>query len=256
MEPGGFPYTTLAAVYDRWQESYGIEYDRSILPRVHQTFRRHGVIPSRLLDIGCGTGTMAFLLASEGWDVVGTDASEGMIAEARRKAEERVGRVEFETGDLRSLSIIGRFNVAVSFYDVLNHLRSTDELLSTFRAIHALLNLGGLFIFDVNNGQGYRFLWKGTDTIHNPAFTMVIDNTFNRITRRATSRLKVTFIDGRDPIEETIVQQQFLKREIRFALSKAGFAVLESQDFAFPSAPGAGKLKTWWVARASAQQAR
>ncbi len=256
MKPGGFPYTALADVYDRWQESYGMEYDRSVLPRVHQTFHRHGVIPSRLLDIGCGTGTMAFLLANEGWDVVGTDASEGMIAEAQRKAKERAGRVEFETGDLRTLSISGRFNVAVSFYDVLNHLRSTDDLISTFRAVHSLLLPEGLFIFDVNNGRGYRFLWKGTDTIHNPAFTMVIDNTFNRITRRATSRVRVTFVDGRDPIEETIIQQQFLKREIRLALSQTGFAVLESQDFAFPSAPGAGKLKTWWVARASAQQAR
>jgi SAM-dependent methyltransferase len=230
-----------------------MEYDHSIFPKVKQTFHRHGVTPSRLLDVGCGTGTMAFLLAKEGWNVVGTDASEGMIAEARRKAEGSGGRVRFEAGDLRGLALEGQFSIAVSFYDVFNHLRSTADLGSTFRVLHSLLLPGGLLIFDVNNGRGYRYLWKGTDTIRNPAFTMVIENMFDRPSRRATSKVKVTFADGRNPIEETIIQQQFLKREIRVALSEAGFVTLESQDFAFPSAPGAGKLKTWWVARAVAQ---
>lgn len=199
---------------------------------------------------------MALLLAAEGWDVVGTDASEGMIAEARHKADRTTARVRFEAGDLRTLALGEQFNVAVSFYDVLNHLATADDLATTFRAVRTVLLPEGLLVFDVNNGKGYRFLWRGTDTIHNPEFSMVIDNSFDRTLRRATSRVRVTFSNGAGPIEETIVQQQFLKREVRRALQEAGFVPLESSDFAFPSAPGVGKLKTWWVARAASQPAR
>lgn len=43
----------------------------------------------RVLDIGCGTGGAALACARRGADVVGIDASAGMLAVARRKAREQ-----------------------------------------------------------------------------------------------------------------------------------------------------------------------
>jgi SAM-dependent methyltransferase len=57
---------------------------------------------ARLLDVGCGTGDDARLLAARvagGGRVVGIDASEAMISEARRRSEDQGLSVEFQVGD-------------------------------------------------------------------------------------------------------------------------------------------------------------
>ncbi len=254
-EPGP-PYTSLSPVYDRWQRSYGMEYNQSILPRLLQTFRRYTMAPTSLLEIGCGTGTMALLLAKEGWKVVGVDTSEGMITQARQKGGGDSTAVQFMAGDIRGLSLEREFHAAVSLYDVFNHLEEVDDLVSTFRAIRSFLLADGLFVFDVNNERGYRRLWRRNDVIRHHDFTMAITNSFDAAARRAVSEVTVTFADGSPGVEERIVQRQFLKKEIREALRAAAFDVVEARDFAFPSAPGAGRLKTWWIARTASQRGR
>ena len=251
IPPNAPAYTSLAAVYDRWQETYSIEYGKSIFPKLNQTFRRYQLLPSHILDLGCGTGTVAILLAREGWTVVGVDVSKGMIAEARRKAAAAGLEILFVEEDLRALSPARGFNAAISLYDVFNHLGATEDLYSAFSGVHRVLLKGGLLIFDVNNARGYHRLWRDQETLRHQDFTMVLDNAYDASLRRAVSRVRVTFNDGREVLEETIVQKYFQEKEIRSALDAVGFDVLEVEDFAFPSAPGAGKLKTWWVARAA-----
>ena len=66
-----------------------------------------GVAPGqRLLDIGCGTGTLAIAAwrrAQPGGSVAGTDLSERMLAVARRKARRAGADVTFRHGDASSL---------------------------------------------------------------------------------------------------------------------------------------------------------
>jgi SAM-dependent methyltransferase len=55
--------------------------------------------PADVVDLGCGTGTVAVLLAAEGHDVRGLDLSDRMIAAATSKAEAAGVRVQFQQGD-------------------------------------------------------------------------------------------------------------------------------------------------------------
>jgi len=50
---------------------------------------------ARILDCACGIGIHSLALARHGYDVRGTDASAGMIAEARRRAALEGLEVEF-----------------------------------------------------------------------------------------------------------------------------------------------------------------
>src|SRR5689334_21494456 len=54
---------------------------------LNELLARHPVAGRRALDLACGTGTLALLLADAGWDVIGLDSSAAMLAQARAKAE-------------------------------------------------------------------------------------------------------------------------------------------------------------------------
>ncbi|HRC74173.1 MAG TPA: class I SAM-dependent methyltransferase [Kouleothrix sp.] len=74
------------------------QYLREILGR-HPAPRR------RALDLACGTGTLALMLADDGWDVVGLDVSEAMLGQARAKAAnlDTPGSAAFVCGDMRDI---------------------------------------------------------------------------------------------------------------------------------------------------------
>ncbi len=63
--------------------------------------------PARVADLGCGTGTIAVLLAEHGYDVVGVDLSPQMIDRARAKAVERSVAVRFHVGDAATPDAVG-----------------------------------------------------------------------------------------------------------------------------------------------------
>ena len=67
----------------------------------------------RVLELGCGTGHKLIPIASDGHPCVGLDFSSGMLAEARRKADERGAAAEWVQGDMRAFDL-GRARARVS----------------------------------------------------------------------------------------------------------------------------------------------
>jgi ubiquinone/menaquinone biosynthesis C-methylase UbiE len=55
--------------------------------------------PLKVLDVGCGTGDLCFLLAEMGHNVTGIDLSQKMLERARSKARVKKFEISFETGD-------------------------------------------------------------------------------------------------------------------------------------------------------------
>jgi ubiquinone/menaquinone biosynthesis C-methylase UbiE len=67
------------------------------------------------LDVGCGTGFLAFELAVRGHHVTAVDFAPAMIAEARRKAADRGVSIRFEAADVEQLPLLpGSFDLAIS----------------------------------------------------------------------------------------------------------------------------------------------
>jgi ubiquinone/menaquinone biosynthesis C-methylase UbiE len=56
-------------------------------------------VPARILDVGCGTGSLAVLLAQAGHEVSGIDTSASMLAVARNKAATAGVRVDLAQAD-------------------------------------------------------------------------------------------------------------------------------------------------------------
>ncbi len=111
----------------------------------------HGQHPRAILDLACGTGTVARLLAQRGYELTGVDLSEGMLEVARRKAEEERLPIAFHAQDAAELDLgTQRFDSVVCLFDSLNYLLEPPRLQAALERICAHLNPGGTFIFDVN----------------------------------------------------------------------------------------------------------
>lgn len=96
----------------------------------------------RVLELGCGTGSTAFLLAPFAKDYVGTDISGGMIDIAEEKASSlSVPNLRFRKADASEHAGL-QFEKVLAF----NLLHLVPETESTLEMVHGLLPKGGLFI--------------------------------------------------------------------------------------------------------------
>src|SRR5919205_3843042 len=115
----------FAEYYDRItsHKDYRAEVE-ALVQLVERTVPR----PSpRILDVGCGTGSHATLVADRGYDVTAIDASADMAARARAKAP----AVNVVDGDIALLDA-GQFDFAYSLYNVVNYLESLEALVGFF----------------------------------------------------------------------------------------------------------------------------
>jgi len=99
-----------------------------------------------LLELGCGTGIHASLLAGQGYRVHGVDRSEVMLEEACRRAKD--GNPTFSSGDAREIRLNAKFDVVIALFHVISYQTSNDDLLHFFDTVNEHLRPGGYFIFD------------------------------------------------------------------------------------------------------------
>lgn len=101
-----------------------------------------------VLDIGCGTGTFACLVAAGGIDVVGVDPAAASLDVARRKPG--ADRVRWVLGDATSLPPC-QADLAVMTGNVAQVFLSDDQWAETLAGVRAALRPGGAFVFEVRD---------------------------------------------------------------------------------------------------------
>ncbi len=143
----------FARQYDRFMGDVDYEARADYLLSV---FRRQGVPPELVLDLGCGTGSLAVCLARRGVSVIGVDGSAEMLMEAREKALSEGRDILFLEQDMRELDLYGTVSGAVCSLDSLNHLPQEEDLQAVFRRLRLFVQPGGLFVFDVNSEYKHR----------------------------------------------------------------------------------------------------
>jgi len=142
-------------MYDRqYSEIYDLlhadkAYDAEV-KFIYDIYSRYADVPlANILDVGCGTGNHLRHFVTESVSILGIDPSEEMIEIARAKD---IKNAEFMIGNISELSILNDYEMAISLFNVVNHINNLAQLKRFFRAIYYRIKPGGIFVFDCFNG--------------------------------------------------------------------------------------------------------
>lgn len=149
-------YETLAQFYDAVNGE-----PRERIRQLLDFIARYHPGAESVLELGCGTGAILAGLGS-GLSLTGIDLSDEMLAYARH----RCPPARLIHGDITSFSLDDTFDVVVCVFDTLNHVTTFEGWLSTFERVREHLNVGGLFIFDVNTVGRLRELGEMAPWVH------------------------------------------------------------------------------------------
>ena len=144
---GCYDAFTADVHYARWADYLEKHFARSRLPI------------RTVLDLACGTGSLTRVLAERGYEMIGADLSQEMLAQAAEKCR-GAGPIEpiFLHQAMEELDLYGTIDACVCCLDSINYVTSPKKLARAFRRVHTFLMPGGLFLFDINTPQKLRGL--------------------------------------------------------------------------------------------------
>lgn len=191
-----------------------------------------------VLDVGCGTGTFACLLARRGIEVVGVDPAEASLDIARGKPG--ADRVRWLSGDATGLPPLA-VDLATMTGNVAQVFRTDEDWSATLRGVRAALRPGGRFVFETRDParEGWREWTREATHRHThvrgvgavESWTDLLDVSPPFVTFRGTYVLA----DGTVLSSESTLRFRD-RAEVAASLADVGFAVDEVRDA--PDRPG------------------
>ena len=140
MADEGFTHPRLAAIYD------ALDPDRGDLDAYLRMVEEFGA--REVLDVGCGTGVFALLLAGRGIGVVGVDPALASLDVARGKPGSE--RVRWIHGDATGLPPL-RVDLVTMTANVAQQIVEADAWRETLRGAYAALRPGGRLVFETRD---------------------------------------------------------------------------------------------------------
>lgn len=212
----------LAYIHDVGHRDYALRSAPGILNILTDNNIRAGLI----VDLGCGSGLSALAFTQAGYQVLGIDLSEALIAIARARVPEAEFRVEslFRTQ-------IPLCSVVTSIGECLNYLFDIDNnfsiLAQLFDRIYQALFPGGIFVFDIaepgqiTSGDTMKGFTEGT------GWVVLVEKQEDRkqstLMRRIVTFRKIENCYRRS--DEVHYLRLYAAADIAEMLNKAGFEV-------------------------------
>jgi SAM-dependent methyltransferase len=230
--------------YDLFYEDKDYEAECDMIEEI---FRRYssGAVHA-ILDLGCGTGNHAVLLASRGYQITGVDRSPEMlsIVENKVRTAVRSGLTDIPTflnGDVCSLDLGQTFDAVLMMFAVLGYQLTNEDVLAALHTVRKHLRSGGLFICDVWYGPAVLAI-RPSDRVK------VVKTPDGKVIRAASGTLDVFHhtvnvryqtwtIKGQQVVNETEEKHQmryFFPQELAFTITQAKMKLLQISSFNDP----------------------
>ncbi len=258
-------YDAIAELYDGYPGSY-LE---DILFYTEEA-KRAG---SPVLEVGVGTGRLAFCLAAVGMDVVGIDSSLPMLRVLERKRETvggQPGRVGVVAADMRRFALGRRFPLAICAFRTFLYLLTRADQRRALRAIRRHLAPGGRLVMSffvppqdllASGGMGPAEMARFPAPDGRGEVIACDGAEVKAARQRLTSHITYEWRDDSDRplkrLEHTMVMRYLFPEEVPPLLASCGYRVVEAYG-GFDRRPldGSSREQIWIAERAERARAR
>ena len=261
-------YTDFARVYDELMDNTPYEEWGN---RLDELIRKYGVsAPERdaedlldseknlVVDLGCGTGTLAELLYEKGYDMIGVDSSESMLNIAMDKKAESGSEILYLQQDMRELELYSTVGTVYSVCDSLNYILEEEELKTVFSLVNNYLFPGGIFIFDFNTDYKYREVIGNTTITENREDCSFIWENYYDPEEEINEYDLTIFVQEEENLfrrfTETHFQRGYTVEQMLRLVEEAGMKVVEVKDADTGEAVTEQSERVYMVAREFGKQ--
>lgn len=215
----------LSNFYD---DFVGADYDK-IAHHVHQKLKEHLPQATYGVDLGCGSGTLTFLLSDLGYDMIGIDRSDAMLSQALTKKGDR--DILFLQQDLTEIDLYGAADFMVSSLDCINYLNDINEVQTFLKGCTTFLKPDGLLIFDFNTLHKYADVLDGKNFVYETDKVFCVwENSFDG----KNMHYDLTYFENNgkhyDRFEDYQRQTYFSCDQITEILEGLGYKILALED--------------------------
>lgn len=200
-------YKEFAKYYDRFYKNKDYEKEVGFL----MNFIKEG---DEIIDIGCGTGIHASLISQKGFYVDCLDLNDEMLEVAKTRLKSN-----FYSQNILDINIDKKYDVIISMFAVLNHLKSVDELEKCLSNLRGILKDDGKIIIDLHYPQSSGSKKDSFDNM-----TRIMEWNYDKKNRIENS--KITFMIGYKRYEDSHVFKIFTIDEVKECCTKIGLKVL------------------------------
>ena len=225
-------YGIFSSVYDILTEN--VEYER-IADKVCSLLHKNGVDGGLLLDLGCGTGTLSFLLEQKGYDVIGVDASEDMLMVANEKKYDEGSSAMFLCQKGEELDLFGTIDCAVSSLDTINHIDNLKKIEKAFSLVSLFMNMNGIFVFDMNTPYKHEVVLGNNTFVYDMEEVYCVwQNSYDE--NKFTTNIDLDFFikneddEGYERYSESFCEYSYSVDDIIKIIEKKGFTLLGMYD--------------------------
>ena len=179
---------------------------------------------NKLLELACGSGDVAQLLMKEGYHIIASDVSEGML----EQLTEKYPSLKALQLDMRDFSLEDKVEGVLCFCDSINYLNDLNEVEGMFKCVYEVLESKGTFLFDMHTPdrlEEFEDGWGEEGYLFDTPYIWEINSEDNEIYHH------FVFYSEEGMLQEYHVQQVFDSEDIETMLDKIGFDVEVYTDF-------------------------
>jgi SAM-dependent methyltransferase len=153
---------------------------------------------SRILDLACGHGRHAILLAQRGYQVTGLDLSEFFLDRARAEAQARGVMIRWVHSDMREIPFVDEFDAIINIFTAFGYFESDTEDQQVLHQVHKALRPGGHFLLDLMHRDAMVRGFQPFDVSRRDNGLVVTEERhFDQLAGRTTVRVTLFYPDGR-----------------------------------------------------------
>jgi len=180
----------------------------------------------RILDLCCGNGRHALILARKGYNVIGFDLCEKALKLARHKAQMDKLCINLVMGDMRYLPFKNEFHIVYNYFNSFGYFENDLEDMKVLKGIVEVLKSGGKFLIERSNFLLVLRNFQERVCEDGPFRKTIHENSYDEKSKRLKAKWTFIYKDTGESREYHTIQRFYSVEEFTSMLNSIGMKIL------------------------------